>query len=216
MKRNFLVASIFFCFSGFIANNPPSIALDEVNNIKIEVNSSYLEKIPTNDYILGPGDEINVIVSREYPELNSIELIIDGEGTIYLPRLNRVYVAGLTLNELNLILNKAFKKFVKFPSVEVSIVRYRPIRVFVQGEVENPGFHTLEGSFSLNVPSDLPFSLIPTTPVSGNLNSGRPPDSSSGYREVASKFYFPTVFDALRASGGITSFSDLSNIQVIR
>ena len=160
MKRNFLVASIFFCFSGFIVNNPPSIALDEVNNIKIEVNSSYLEKIPSNDYILGPGDEINVIVSREYPELNSIELIIDGEGTIYLPRLNRVYVAGLTLNELNLILNKAFKKFVKFPSVEVSIVRYRPIRVFVQGEVENPGFHTLEGSFSLNVPSDVPFSLI--------------------------------------------------------
>ena len=29
-------------------------------------------------------------------------------------------------------------------------------------------------------------------------------------------FFFPTVFDALRQSGGITRYSDLSNVQVIR
>ena len=29
-------------------------------------------------------------------------------------------------------------------------------------------------------------------------------------------FYFPTVFDAIRASGGITPLSDLSNIEIIR
>ena len=29
-------------------------------------------------------------------------------------------------------------------------------------------------------------------------------------------YYFPTVFDAIRSAGGLTTFSDLSNIQVIR
>ena len=102
MKRNFLVASIFFLITGFIGNNASLIASakEEINNKKIDLNKSYLENLPLNDYILGPGDEINIIVSRDYPELETIT-VVDGEGTIYLPRLNRVYIAGLTLNELN-------------------------------------------------------------------------------------------------------------------
>ena len=208
MKRNFLVASIFFLTTGFIGNNSSSIALDKNEVNKIDLNPSYLEKLPSNDYILGSGDQINIIVSRDYPELTS-NVFIDGEGTIYLPLLNRVYVSGLTLNELNLTLNKAFSKFVKFPSVEVSILRYRPIRVFVKGEVENPGFVTLQGSFSINKSPEIPFNLNRSENIfNGNIESL--PNSKK------SVFYFPTVFDALRASGGITSFSDLSNIQVIR
>ena len=208
MKRNFIVASIFFLTTGFIGNNSSSIALDKNEVNKIDLNPSYLEKIPSHDYILGPGDQINIIVSRDYPELTSNKFI-DGEGTIYLPLLNRVYVSGLTLNELNLTLNKAFSKFVKFPSVEVSILRYRPIRVFVKGEVENPGFVTLQGSFSVNNPPEIPFNLNRAENIL-DKNMETLPNLKK------SVFYFPTVFDALRASGGITSFSDLSNIQVIR
>ena len=208
MKRNFLFGSIFFFITGFIGNNPSSIALDKNEINKIDLSPSYLKKIPSHDYILGPGDQINIVVSREYPELNN-KVFIDGEGTIYLPLLNRVYVSGLTLNELNLTLNKAFSKFVRFPSVEVSILRYRPIRVFVKGEVENPGFITLQGSFSVNNPPEIPFNLNRAENILDE-NMPRLPNLKK------SVFYFPTVFDALRASGGITSFSDLSNIQVIR
>ena len=210
MKRNFLVASIFFLITGFIGNIPSSTALEknEVNTLKIGVNPSYLENIPLNDYILGPGDQISIIVSRDYPELNSL-VLIDGEGTINIPLLKRIYVSGLTLNELNLTLDKAFKKFVKFPSVEVSILRYRPIRVFVQGEVENPGFISLQGSLDVNTPPNKPFNLNPEKNIF--------PGEMERFPNIRKHtFYFPTVFDALRASGGVTSFSDLSNIQVIR
>ena len=96
MKRNFIVASIFFLTTGFIGNNSSSIALDKNEVNKIDLNPSYLEKIPSHDYILGPGDQINIIVSRDYPELTSNKFI-DGEGTIYLPLLNRVYVSGLSM-----------------------------------------------------------------------------------------------------------------------
>ncbi len=209
MKRNFLVASIFFLITGFIGNNASLIASakEDINNKKINLDKSYLENLPLNDYILGPGDEINIIVSRDYPELETIT-VVDGEGTIYLPRLNRVYIAGLTLNELNLVLNDAFKKFIKYPSVEVSISAYRPVRVLVQGEVEDPGLQTLQGSFAVNAPPNKPFNLNPAKEIiQENINAIAKPNSV---------YYFPTVFDALRASGGITLFSDLSNIQVIR
>ena len=32
----------------------------------------------------------------------------------------------------------------------------------------------------------------------------------------AQNVFFPTVFDAIRSSGGITTYSDLKNIQIIR
>lgn len=209
MKRNYLVASIFFLIYGIVGNNPYVIASvkNEINNQKIELDTNYLDRLPANDYILGPGDDIKIIVSRDIPELNAFETI-DGEGTIYVPRLNRIYIEGLTLDELNLILNKAFKKFVKFPSVEVSITGYRPIRVLVRGEVENPGLQTLQGSFSVKAPMEKPFNLnLGSNTMPGNMDTI--PPENEGY-------YFPTVFDVLRESGGITQFSDISNIEVIR
>jgi len=212
VKGKFLIASIIFLFNGFFGTYYPSYGLvKEANtNSKIDLNIDYLDNLPINDYILGPGDKIKIIVSREYEELSSTTTI-DGEGTIYVPRLNRIYVEGLTLNELNKILNKAFRKFVKFPAVEVQVIEYRPIRVFVQGEVENPGLQLLEGSFFVNnfIKKDSELSEAKRAEIdTGNIRRS----TSQNYKTT----FFPTVFDALRESGGITHFSDLSNIKLIR
>ena len=185
----------------FLLTAPNLTALSTIN---LESNNSnsipieYLDQLPVNDYIVGPGDLLSVNVSRDYPELYSL-VKIDGEGTIFLPKLNRIYVAGLDISELEDVLNKAFGKFVKFPTVEVYVSDYRAIRVMVDGEVENPGLQTLEGSLSLqNVQSE----------ISSAVNMESPQNNKSTF--------FPTIFDAIRASGGITPFSDLTNIQVIR
>ena len=211
LKGKFVVASIFFFINGVIGNYSPSIALvkDETTNSKIDLNIDYFDNLPNNDYILGPGDTVTIRISRDYPEL-STSSSIDGEGTIYLPRLNRVYISGLTLNELNLLLDKAFRKFVKYPDVEVEIADYRPIRVLVKGEVENPGLQTLPGSLSVTLPPDDPFDLNPSPEiVSDNIGI----DAASKGEQ---KIFFPTVFDALRQSGGITHFTDLTDIKIIR
>ena len=68
--------------------------------------------------------EIANEVSRDYPELNSV-VTIDGEGTIYLPKLGRIFVRDLSTNELNDLLNNAYKKYVKYPAVELVIKNYR-------------------------------------------------------------------------------------------
>ena len=142
MKNKFkLVISFFLIIAGF--NNVHIFSATEIKSKEPNISTDYLKKIPSNDYIIGPGDVLSLIVSRFYPELTS-QPLVDGEGTIYIPKLNRIYVGGLTINELNDLLNKAYEEFVKYPDVEVEIINYRPIRVFVEGEVENSGLQTID------------------------------------------------------------------------
>ena len=97
----------------------------EISSEKNNLNTDYFKQIPLNDYIVGSGDTLRISISREYPELLT-EAIVDGEGTIYLPKLNKIYVQGLTVNELKNVLNEALYKFVKFPEVEIRILSYLP------------------------------------------------------------------------------------------
>ena len=200
MKKKFYIYP-FVLF--FIASNIfPLLKLNssQINKNK-KISIEFLQQFPRDDYILGPGDSLNIIISRDI-ELSS-QAIIDGEGTVYLPKLGRVFVNGLTLNELNLVLNEAYKEFIKFPNVETKIIKYRPLKVFVEGEVVSPGLQILEGSLS---------------PLRSNssLNFNTVQDENDNTNLINSSFYFPTVFDAIRASGGITKFSNLTNIQIIR
>ena len=204
-KFKFFV-SFFLIISGF--NNSQFLAAYEIKNNVPNISIDYLKKIPENDYIIGPGDKLNIVVSRFYPELTS-DLLVDGEGTIYIPKLNRVYVSGLTINELNDLLNKAYVEFVKYPDVEVQVISYRPIRVFVEGEVENPGLQIINGSYSLNNFRNDSLEGLENTNIENEI-------SNSNTKNLDDSPFFPTVFDAIRSSGGITQFSDLTSIQVIR
>ena len=204
MKSKFWFCIFLILFSG--VNNPFILQLYSQQKNEESIGIDYLQKLPSNDYIIGPGDILNIIVSRDYPELSN-NAVVDGEGTIYVPKLNRIYVEGLALKELNKLLTEAYKKFVKYPSVEVSIRKYRPIRVLIKGEVQEPGLKVLEGSVNLisNKQEDT-FRAI-------NLSSEY--TSRSG-EIIDSSYYFPTVFDAIRSSSGITEFSDLTDVEVIR
>ena len=193
-----------------------------------KIGIDYLDKLPENDYIVGPGDILNVLISRDYPEIGRARSMVDGEGTIYLPKLKRVYVEGLTIKELTSLLNEAYKKFVKYPSLEVEVQGYRPIRVLVEGEVQNPGLQTLEGYFLVGGNSNMQFEenlnntiQIPNPQENLGLQRNLDPDvnlfrNKQSNALKSSTFYFPTVFDVIRQSGGITEFSDLSEVQIIR
>ena len=201
MEKIFKIGS--FCLSNILFLNGyfinPVIAAEP--NIENRIEVDYLKNIPENDYIIGPGDSLSIVISREYPELDTISSV-DGEGTIYLPKLHRVFVSGLTIKELNDLLNKAYIEFVKFPNPEVYVQNYRPVRVFIDGEVQNPGLQTLSGAISLD--KNL---FEKEDSLDNSLNSQRNTSSSK---------FFPTVFDAIRKAGGITQYSDLRNVRLVR
>ena len=180
-----------------------------------------------NFYILGPGDSIYINVSDKAIHLNHT-WTIDGQGYAYLKRLNKIYVSGLTLEELKNLLNKKYSEFVRNPNVKLKVQIYRPVRFYIDGEVENPGTHIMQGSSYLplnmkgiksseenmkkiyNLDLDLDLKSLN---IAGEYDEKI---SLSEPKEPLRPLIFPTLIDVIRKSGGILAYSDLERIQITR
>ncbi|MBM5799030.1 MAG: polysaccharide export periplasmic protein, partial [Cyanobacteria bacterium K_Offshore_0m_m2_072] len=127
-------------------------------------------RVVYDSYILGPGDAVQVEL-LDVPEYSGM-FTIGPDGTLYLPRLRALYVEGLTVEELRYFLNQQFKTYVRNPDVYVRPVTFRPIRVYVGGEVRRPGYYYLSGQQAINDTSvSGPTTSAPTFGGSSNLSS---------------------------------------------
>ncbi|NIJ53344.1 SLBB domain-containing protein [Dyadobacter arcticus] len=105
---------------------------------------------PTN-YVVGVGDELNIFIYN-YAE-SSYEGIVNKDGNIVITRLGPVHVAGHTIEEVRKILIDKFSKFVPGllggggatarTKLMVTLGAVRSIKVFVTGEVINPGTYVV-------------------------------------------------------------------------
>ena len=217
-KIRLLLLTLFFLV-GFSSIEPLKSNLKEEQEI---LKTNYLDKIPRDDYLLGPGDLLTISIADSLPELVG-SYRVQGDGTLYLPKINKVYVQGLTVTDLDSALNEKYKEFVKRPNVNTILSEYRPIRVYIEGEIQNAGLYTLPGSIYPNNQkakqiikqnADETFAKrIESARTKKNIDLKINNDLFFNSRNVE---YFPTVFEAIRLAGGITPFSDLSNIRVVR
>ncbi len=87
-------------------------------------------------YTVGQGDRLQVGVFGE-PTLTG-EYAVDGTGTISMPLLRTVRVAGLTTRQVaQRITTRLRKKFLRNPNVSVEVTTFRPF--YILGEVTNSG-----------------------------------------------------------------------------
>ncbi len=87
-------------------------------------------------YKVGQGDRLQVGVFGE-PTLTG-EYAVDGTGTISMPLLRSVQVAGLTTRQVaQRITTRLRKKFLRNPNVSVEVTTFRPF--YILGEVTNSG-----------------------------------------------------------------------------
>lgn len=171
--------------------------------------------VVAGSYILGPGDSLQVEL-LDIPEYSGV-FTIGPDGTLYLPRLRSLYVEGLTVPELSWFLTEQFRTYVRDPQVFVNPVVFRPVRVYVGGEVARPGYYYLSGEQALPEVTGgftrLPQQARPNDRVSARVAEANPlvaPQVSNRPLQL------PTVFDALRAAGGVTPFSNLQEVSVTR
>jgi polysaccharide export outer membrane protein len=162
-------------------------------------------------YLIGPGDALEVEL-QDIPEYSGV-FSIGPDGTIYLPRLRGLYVEGLTVEELRYFLTQQFATYVRNPQVFVRPVAYRPIRVYVGGEVRRPGYYYLAGEQTLD-DSGLAGTTNATATTSRSTALANP--AALRPQVSARAIRLPTVFDAIRAGQGVTPFSDLASVSVTR
>jgi polysaccharide export outer membrane protein len=101
-----------------------------------------------SNYIVGPQDVLTITI-WEQPDLSG-KYSVESDGSFTFPLIGRVNAGGLTLRALeNELRTKLADGFFKNPQVSVAIEQYRSQRVFIVGEVRNPGAYSLTGNMTL-------------------------------------------------------------------
>lgn len=99
--------------------------------------------VDPESYVLGPYDEL--VVSLMGPEPRTYSLAVLPEGVVLVPEVGPVRADGLTIGEFRRALEAAMKTY--FRNIELYCYLASPaaFRVFVTGEVENPGAVAVSG-----------------------------------------------------------------------
>ncbi|MEP7311092.1 MAG: SLBB domain-containing protein [Pseudomonadota bacterium] len=95
------------------------------------------------DFIVGPGDELNVQLFGG--QNRSLSLQVSREGTISFPELGPIRVAGLTFNAAKSAIELRVGREMTGVRANVSMGDVRSVRVFVLGESRRPGSYTVSG-----------------------------------------------------------------------
>jgi len=102
----------------------------------------------TRSYTLGAEDVLTIKVLNVV-EMGELPYAIDLKGNLNLPIIGAVRAAGLTVDELRLVLTDKFKDYVRDPGVMISVADFRSQPVSVLGAVVNPGIHQIRGRRTL-------------------------------------------------------------------
>lgn len=94
-------------------------------------------------YILFPGDEVDLALPSA-PELNR-SLTVGPDGRISLPLVGHVVASDLSLPELENRVSQALSPHLIRPAVEVTLRRAAPSKIWIDGQVTNPGSYDLPG-----------------------------------------------------------------------
>jgi polysaccharide biosynthesis/export protein len=112
------------------------------------------QRQPSNNpdlYTLGPGDRVRVDVFN-VPEYSG-EFIVLVDGTLNLPLIGAIPVAGRNLNQTSQIISQAYRTYVRVPNVTVGLLLARPIQVTIAGEVNRAGSYNIPLSETRKFPT---------------------------------------------------------------
>ena len=118
-------------------------------------------RTPAAPYTMESGDVLSIVV-WDHPELNSAAVglpssapdspsgvlpaagfSVDHKGEIQFPHAGRIGVAGLTEEQARQLLATRLARYIKDPNVTLRVQSYRSKRIYVDGEVRQPGVHAI-------------------------------------------------------------------------
>jgi protein involved in polysaccharide export with SLBB domain len=111
------------------------------------------------DYVLGPGDGLFINLWGSVSQ--RFKVTVDRGGQIALPEAGAVMVAGRTVAAAQQQIQNALSGQFKNARIDVSLTRLRTVRVYVVGDVAQPGAYDLS---SLSTPLNALFAAKGPTP----------------------------------------------------
>lgn len=114
----------------------------------------------TEEHVLAPGDEIEI----RFPYMQDLNdrVVVGPDGRVSLQLVDTVVVGGLTVGAATKLLNEAYAKVVKSPTLTITMRTYAPSMVYVDGWVNTPGL----------VRSDVPLTVSRALAQAGGVKTG--------------------------------------------
>jgi len=146
-KRGGIMRKIFLVvFSGAIFVCLPAVFLASADENKVSGESVQDRRIvseESKEYIVGVDDVIMISVLR--PENISTIATVAPDGTISFPYIGQLQVKGLSLSEIQELIQKQLAEgYMKYPVVVVTLKESNSRKFFVYGEVAKPGGYLLD------------------------------------------------------------------------
>ena len=199
LKASLIKSSYRFILVLFLFSFKNTIAFEKNNTSKNEFSKNELKTLTEennfkNHYLLGFGDGINIVFYGL--DFYSGLYVIDPDGFIDLPEIGSFYAQNLTIQELKEKLTEKFRDYIINPDLKINLVVFRPITVYISGDVRNPGVYTFKSNKS----------EIPTKNKDGLMS----------FENNLINNYNIKLYDALKLAKGVNNSADLTNIKVIR
>ena len=105
------------------------------------------EPNPDSGYMLDVGDvlEIQLVGPNEYIE----ELPINSDGSLSMPDIGKLVIAGLSLNDASQLIKSKVNTSLIGNEAFISLTKIRDVNILVTGNAENPGIYTLTGNSNI-------------------------------------------------------------------
>lgn len=92
---------------------------------------------PQGNYVVGPGDILDISVWKEEALTKAVTVLPDGE--IYFPLIGEVRAAGRTVAEIREEIKTKISVYVPDPTLSVDVRQVNSMIIFVLGRVNNSG-----------------------------------------------------------------------------
>ena len=127
------------------------------------------------DYILGPGDVIDIAVWKDETLTKSVTVLPDGK--ISFPLIGEVKAAGRTVAQLKQEITEKISPYAPDPTVSVEVRQVNSMLVYVIGRVNTPG------RFALNTNVN----VLQALTMAGGLNPFAKRDKIKIFRQTGEK-----------------------------
>tara|TARA_B100001248_G_C27398966_1_gene468218 strand:- start:3898 stop:5715 length:1818 start_codon:yes stop_codon:yes gene_type:complete len=105
------------------------------------------EPNPDSSYTLDNGDVLNIQLIGQQDFIETFP--IKGDGSINIPEIGKITLAGLTLNEASLVIKSKVETVFLGTNAFITLDEIRDVNVLVSGNAKNPGIYTLTGNSNI-------------------------------------------------------------------
>jgi polysaccharide export outer membrane protein len=153
------------------------LSMDMLNSLEASRRNQVREiaqefAIRHTQYQIGPGDVLQIIV-WDHPELTipagsfrdaeTSGQQVGDDGYLFYPYVGLVKATGMNIAGLRDVLTDELSAYIQDPQLDVRVVGFRSKRVYVVGEVNDPGLIPL---------TDVPLTIADAISLSGGLTDG--------------------------------------------